>query len=147
MIQTERLSQSFSSEYNKKKQLRTYLHKFKPKVRNIIYRNAYPEKLSYYTEKTYDTYIEKTQDQMPEPVGVSGYSRDWASVLLNQTVLTNQREELAQDLIDHWVPRCYKSPFFKDDCLWMFQVHLTVPRNGFVDQGKRRRKNTKKAKL
>ena len=101
-----------------------------------FFRDAYPDKVVYYGNQTYDTYFEKTLTQFPEPVGVKSPQMDWTSVLLNGTVIAESSEDIANDIINTWVPRCYRSPFFSQDCGYMFQMHMTLPRQGKLIPGK-----------
>ena len=75
--------------------------------------------------------------QVPEPIIANKQYSDRVSVLLNRTVLSGSNAvDFAQDLVDKWFPRCYKSPGLSKACIVGYMIHLTLPRNGELHPGK-----------
>lgn len=92
-----------------------------------IFENVAPENIVGYDVQHYDTYFDKIRGQTPESIYVKNPSGVWTSVLLNNTVLSEQAESFLDTAIQLSFPRCIND--FSAPCNTLYQMHLTLPRN------------------
>ncbi len=98
-------------------------------IKFCFFRDIYPEKFTGFDKKTYDTYFEKTQSQVPETIYAAEPGTPWTSVLLNQTILENP-DDFAESIVKMWIPRCYSTePDYTTPCTLGYMMHLTLPRH------------------
>ena len=65
------------------------------------------DKINMFDKKIFDTFYEKLLAQTPESVSATSNVEMMPSVLLNSSATVNP--ELTKDLIDLWLPRCYRN--------------------------------------
>ena len=70
--------------------------------------------------KTFDTFYDKLVAQEPESVDSKNSMSVMPSVLL--TGPATMDPSLTQDLVDHWIPRCYRT-------VWSTSMSRTVSRS------------------
>ena len=69
---------------------------------------VHAESRVFSTRQTYNTYLEKVNDQAPESVNTANYGADpMVSVLLNASSAVDP--SYARTVVDNWTPRCYRS--------------------------------------
>ena len=70
---------------------------------------VHSDKIVQYEVKTYDTFYDKLVAQAPESVNSKDSMSVMPSVLLNGTATMDP--SLTKDLVDNWIPRCYRTGF------------------------------------
>lgn len=94
---------------------------------NDTFGSLHLENMAIWDTKIYDTYFDKTQNQLPESVYASGPNGIWTSVLLNSTVLTQNAEKLIDTLGKNWLGRCLENENMP--CVATYMFHLTWPKD------------------